>query len=106
MIQMDRVSEYSVTDAKTATQQSMVMKAFAFPDSVITDGTACVGGNAVSFARSFRKVNVVEVNTERFAMLRNNCSVLGVEDKVTFIKGDYSKIHHQLKQDVVFLDPP
>lgn len=106
MIQMDSVSKYSITDAKTASHQTVVMKSFAPPDSIITDGTACVGGNAISFARSFRKINAVEVNSERFAMLRENCSILNVAQNVKLIKGDYSKIHHELKQDVVFLDPP
>jgi len=103
---MDSVSKYSVTDSRTADQQTTVLKTFTLPDSIITDGTACVGGNTISFARSFRKVNAVEVNAERFAMLRENCSVLQVDQKVSLMKGDYSKIHHELKQDVVFLDPP
>jgi len=70
MIQMDSVSEYSITDAKTASHQTIILKSFTPTDSIITDGTACVGGNAISFARSFRKVNAVELNPERFAMLR------------------------------------
>jgi len=95
-----------MTDAKTASQQTMVMKTFTPPNSIITDGTACVGGNTISFARSFRKVNAVEVNAKRFNMLRKNCSILKVAEKVTLRKGDYSKMHQELKQDVVFLDPP
>jgi len=105
-IQIDSVSKYSTTDAKTATEQTIIIKAFSFPNSVITDGTACVGGNAVSFARSFFKVNVVEINLERFTMLQNNCSVLGLRDKIKFVNDDYIKIHQNLKQDIVFLDPP
>jgi len=105
-IQIDSVSKYSTTDAKTAAEQTIIMKAFSFPNSVITDGTACVGGNAVSFARSFFKVNVVEINLKRFAMLLNNCSVLGVRDQITFVYGDFIKVHQNLKQDIVFLDPP
>jgi len=106
MIQMDEVAKYSVTDALTADQQTIVMKAFSFPDSVITDGTACVGGNVVSFAKSFKKVNAVEMNEERYKMLMNNCDLLNVKDKVEFFKGDYTRLHQKIKQDIVFLDPP
>jgi len=103
---MDSVSKYSVTDAKTADHHTAVMRAFSFPNSVITDGTACVGGNAISFARYFRKVIVVEMNPDRFVMLQNNCSVLGICNKMAFMTGDYTRIHLRLKQDIVFLDPP
>jgi len=103
---MDSVSKYSITDARTASQQTVVLKTFATPGSIITDGTACVGGNTISFGRSFRKVIAVEINAERFAMLKKNCSILKVDRKVTLVRGDYSKIHQKLKQDIVFLDPP
>jgi len=103
---MDSVSKYSVTDARTASQQTVVLKTFATPGSIITDGTACVGGNTISFGRSFRKVNAVEINEERFGMLRKNCLVLRLDQKVKLVNGDYSKIHQELNQDVVFLDPP
>ena len=49
---------------------------------VITDGTACVGGNSVSFAKGFRAVNAVEIDETRFVMLSRNVGVLGLGHKV------------------------
>ena len=45
----------------------------------MTDGTACVGGNVLSFARKFPQVNAVELSAQRAEMLKHNVSVAGVD---------------------------
>jgi hypothetical protein len=72
---------------------------------VVTDGTACVGGNVLSFCDYFAHVNAVECDATRVQMLRHNLAVLG-KDNATCIHASYLDVMLALTQDVVFLDPP
>ena len=72
---------------------------------IITDATAGVGGNTISFEKHFGKVNAIENDGVRFDYLVNNMSVYESTSTVCINK-DYTEIHTGLAQDVVFLDPP
>lgn len=72
---------------------------------IITDATSCVGGNTLSFAKLFKSVNSVEIDSKRYDQLVNNCKVCKVNNVICFNQ-DYVKIFDSLNQDVVFLDPP
>lgn len=74
-------------------------------ECVLTDGTACVGGDTVSFSRHFQRVHAVEYNKEHARLLRHNVRVYR-RTNVTVHEGDYTVLAPTLKQDVVFLDPP
>ena len=81
--------------------------------TVITDATACVGGNTVSFARHFKKVQAIELDESRFHQLTHNLRLISTFysgsyflGEVTLHKGDCLNVCAQLKQDVVFVDPP
>ncbi len=50
-IHVDEVALYSVSPFWMADKISKLMLAMAGPDAVVTDGTACVGGNVINFAR-------------------------------------------------------
>jgi RNA cap guanine-N2 methyltransferase len=74
----------------------------------ITDCTACVGGNAINFAKHFDHVNAIELDAIRAGYLQHN---------VTLICGRHAPrvgVHHgdalvkvkTLQQDVLFFDPP
>jgi 16S rRNA G966 N2-methylase RsmD len=72
----------------------------------ITDGTAGVGGDTISFASKFAKVNAIEIDQVRFNYLSNNVAAYGFEN-VTLYHGDMEAIIPTLEpQDVVFIDPP
>ena len=73
---------------------------------VLTDGTACVGGDALSFSRHFGHVHAVEANPTHAAMLTHNLTTVYGRTNVTVHEGDYTKLAHRLEQDVIFLDPP
>jgi len=73
-------------------------------DLTITDGTANVGGNVISFANMFEKVNAVEIDRTNFKALENNILAYELQN-VDVFHGDYTKMLLSLKQDVVFLDP-
>ncbi|CAN0481895.1 unnamed protein product, partial [Laminaria digitata] len=84
--------------------------------TAVVDATACVGGNAISFANSFQEVWAVEIDPDRFKLLRGNvkkavgsaAASRGVRffnsDFLDFLEAEKSEIG--AKQPVVFLDPP
>lgn len=105
-IHVDEVALYSVSPFWMADKISKLMLAMAGPDAVVTDGTACVGGNVINFARYFKAVNAVELSAQRARMLQHNVKVTGFSAKVTVRNDDYVRICTSLVQDVVFMDPP
>lgn len=76
-----------------------------YEDLTITDATAGIGGNTFSFATFFKSVNSVESDVKTFEMLCNNVTMCNYKN-VTFINGDYVNVMYDLRQDIVFIDPP
>jgi 16S rRNA G966 N2-methylase RsmD len=91
-------------------------------DPVVIDAFAGIGGNAIQFALAGFRVVAVELDEGRLAAARNNATVYGVADQITFIQGDAFDILRQWKEpsakikdaaipsdmsiDLVFLSPP
>ena len=71
----------------------------------ITDSTAGLGGNTISFAKEFKFVNSVEINDIHFCVLKNNTKILDIKN-INLIKGNYMEEYDKLQEDVVFIDPP
>lgn len=71
----------------------------------ITDATAGVGGNTLSFGINFKKVNAVELDNLRYNYLNNNISVYKLANIDTF-NADSNVILRSLNHDIVFIDPP
>lgn len=73
---------------------------------IITDATAGVGGNTVSFAMMFGYVHAIEIDQTRFSYLNNNLDVYNLKN-VNTLCGDCTKeIKKITKHDVIFIDPP
>jgi 16S rRNA G966 N2-methylase RsmD len=110
-LKTDEVGKYSISLPKTAKIISTIiyhhiLKLNLLNDKItITDATAGIGGNTISFAKTFNKVNSIEINKERFLYLENNIKVYELDNVIT-INDNYIKIMNNLKQDVVFIDPP
>ncbi|KAG6965985.1 hypothetical protein JG688_00006973 [Phytophthora aleatoria] len=131
-LQVDEVAEFSVTDFEMATKISQfILDLFVPPKDdttsesgiedqddgtttteerkkyplVVTDGTACVGGNVLSFCDFFTHVNAIENDSTRVRMLRHNLQVLQ-KTNAKCIHANYLDVMLELEQDVVFLDPP
>ncbi|POM65186.1 S-adenosyl-L-methionine-dependent methyltransferase [Phytophthora palmivora] len=131
---VDKVAEFSVTDFEMATKISQfVLDLFGPPKEkddttlesgnenqengsstteqrrkyplVVTDGTACVGGNVLSFCDFFTHVNAIENDSTRVQMLRHNLQILH-KTNAKCIHANYLDVMLELQQDVVFLDPP
>ena len=109
-IQMDVQAAYSVTEMDLANQTSKYILTLISKRGflTITDATACIGGNTISFSNYFAYVNSVEIDPTRAEFLRNNLKLLCPDCNVKIFVANYNDeyIQERLKQDVVFIDPP
>lgn len=87
-IKMDEEGWFSVTPEKTA---ALIAERCRSEDVVIDAYCGC-GGNTVQFALRCRRVIAIDTDRTRLEYTRNNCRVYGVEDRVTFILGDYMEL--------------
>jgi len=112
-IMMDDVAKYSITLPEKADMISEIIKKnyhlnYQTDDMTqltITDAMACVGGNTLSFAKSFKSVNANEINITRYQYLVNNMKEYNMEN-ISFYNSNYLNLINKLKQHIVFIDPP
>jgi predicted RNA methylase len=73
----------------------------------LTDATAGVGGNTISFAIKcpVKKIYAVEIDKMRAAYLKNNVNIYNLKN-VEIINDNYLNISQKLNNDIVFIDPP
>jgi predicted RNA methylase len=72
---------------------------------IITDATAGVGGNTLSFAGIFKSVNCIEIDKNRSVYLKNNLNIYNIKNCVIY-NDDCTKILDKLDNSVIFFDPP
>lgn len=76
------------------------------PPLIVTDGTANIGGNTISFyLNGIFQVNAVEMDDLTCQILKHNLEVYKLPTNTVYCC-DYLSIYKKLEQDVVFLDPP
>lgn len=106
-LKITNVGIYSVSkpvDAEWITQK--ILENVSSPKKlIITDATAAVGGNTISFAKHFKKVNSIEMSEVHYQVLKNNVAVYGLKN-VDIIHGDSLDVIPKIKQDVIFIDAP
>ncbi|CAG8467702.1 18244_t:CDS:1 [Acaulospora morrowiae] len=100
-ILMDEEGWYSVTPEAVAAQIAERCRC-----DIIVDAFCGVGGNAIQFANTCRRVIAIDIDETKLICARNNAKIYGVYDRIDFILGDYFKLIPKLKADVVFLSPP
>lgn len=71
----------------------------------ITDATSGVGGNVISFAKTFKSVNAIELDTLRYQFLNNNVNAYEY-DNVMCYNDDCLNLIYTLKSNIIFFDPP
>jgi len=99
-------SRYSVSSPRMSIQISEQIKHLVqIPDIHITDATAHVGGNTIGFATAFPHVNAVEISKTTYTALTHNIKAFDIENVKTYNES-YLDIQNDLKQDIVFFDPP
>lgn len=102
---LDDEAMYSTTDQITADKITADLLRFVPASGLITDATACAGGNTYSFAQSYERVCAFEKDSRRFKLLQHNLQMLGV-DNVQLECGDAWDLCTQQQQDCIFIDPP
>lgn len=107
-LKLTNIAKYSICTPQYAEIISKIIASYFInhPTITVTDATAAVGGNTISFAQFFFHVNSIEINKTHFDMLVHNLDVYGLKDKVSFYHNDFKNVVLKLKQDVVFFDPP
>lgn len=113
LLQCDSVGKYSISRPDDATFiRNLIsyycMRINLFDSQItVTDATAGVGGNTISFLSLFKYVNAVEFDSKRSTMLTNNITVYDFPStKYTVLNDSYINVYKNLTQHVVFIDPP
>ena len=105
LLKLDEEAFYSVTDQYTADKISKEIKKLCPDIKCITDGTACIGGNTYSFSKYFEKIYAIEMDKMKCDYLKYYLDLLETRN-VTILNGNCNLIIPELKQDLIFLDPP
>jgi 16S rRNA G966 N2-methylase RsmD len=74
-------------------------------DIVITDGTAGIGGNTLSFSNVFKRVNSIEMDPIQFEALKHNVNVYR-KNNIPLYNADCLNLIPKLDQNAIFVDPP
>lgn len=74
--------------------------------AIITDATAGVGGDTISFAMNFFHVNAIELNKQRAEYLENNINIYGLKNVQIYNDNCTNLLYKIDKHHVIFLDPP
>ncbi|CAF1054430.1 unnamed protein product [Didymodactylos carnosus] len=98
---LDREGWFSVTPEKIARHIAKRCQC-----DVIIDAFCGVGGNAIQFAFTCKKVIAIDIDPKKIECARQNARIYGVEDRIEFVQGDFIKLASTLKADIVFLSPP
>ncbi|XP_071410615.1 trimethylguanosine synthase isoform X2 [Pithys albifrons albifrons] len=104
-IKLDREGWFSVTPEKIA-EHIAVRVSQSFNCDIIVDAFCGVGGNAIQFALTSKRVIAIDIDPEKLILARNNAEVYGVADQIEFMCGDFMVLAADLQADVVFLSPP
>ena len=112
-LQLDPVAEFSVTAREFADRiTDMCVAPFmtgGAPASLF-EAFGCVGGNTMSFAPHFERIDVCEMDPTRFGMLQHNMELYGQYvggiSHVHMHLGPFQEFMERVRYDVAFLDPP
>jgi 16S rRNA G966 N2-methylase RsmD len=86
--------------------ESLIPKNISRSDITIFDGTACVGGDSITFGKMFGTVVASEIEKHRYDMLVNNLREFELTNVVP-INEDCLNVYKRLNfVDIMYFDPP
>ncbi len=91
---------YSTSDQ--AYEINKILKLYISNSDIVTDATACIGGNAFFFQKDFKWVNIIEKDPNIFYTLKKNTDFSNCKH----YNCSYLTLMYILRQDLIFLDPP
>lgn len=104
MLHSDTEGLYSLSHKEDADKLSKILKD-KFGDLIIMDGTSGLGGNTLSFANYFNKIISIELNTDRYKLLKENIDMFDLNSKIVTYNDNFTN-HLNDTYDLIFLDPP
>jgi 16S rRNA G966 N2-methylase RsmD len=104
-VRMSKESIYSSSFLDDAEKTSLLIKKVLPNAKTITDATANVGCNTISFAKHFSSVTAVEIDPVEFQRLEGNLRAYNINNVKT-VNEDYTYFFEGTFQDVVFIDAP
>lgn len=112
-LKIDKESVHYISVRETASAITSIISQYmrtnwfmVSDDIVMTDITAGVGGNVISFGKHFKKVNAIEINKDRYEYLKNNIEIYGLTN-IQVYNNDCIDIMNNIEyHDIVFIDPP
>ena len=104
-LKMDSVSVYSMTPLDASKSIVEIILKYAPKTSVVTDMTACIGGDTIRFSKAFKHINSIELSKERSKFLKHNVEVYGRKN-VTVFQGNSIELIKNMEQDIIYIDPP
>lgn len=111
-LRFDEEALYSVSDCISSDKITNILLKLdgITTNSSIIDMTACIGGNVISFAKQFQHVIAIELNKNRYDMLKYNVDKVMQLKNVFCVCGDSLDVIQDMKfntiQDILFIDPP
>ena len=103
-LKYDKEGLWSITmpnDAKIISD--IILKEIGY-NKIIFDGTAGIGGNTLSFSKTFKKVISIELDKNRFDILKNNINIYNYNNIILYNDNCFNLLN--LECDVYFFDPP
>jgi 16S rRNA G966 N2-methylase RsmD len=104
LLKYDIEGLWSISLPSDADKMSSLIHNIFGSNIYILDGTSGIGGNVISFAKHFKKVCGVELNKDRFEILKNNINIYQLNN-VNLINDDCN-YHLDDNYDLYFFDPP
>lgn len=74
--------------------------------AVITDATAGVGGDTISFSHVFHKIYSIEINEMRAKYLKNNIQIYDCHNVTVINDNCFNVLNEIPDHNVIFIDPP
>lgn len=105
-IKLDSTSIYSITPYKYSLLMiNIIMKHVKTKDITITDACSCIGADTITFCKNFKRVNAIELCSDRFCFLKDNLNLLNFNNYKLY-NNDCMKIIKNIDQDIIYFDPP
>lgn len=103
-LQYDEIGLYSITHPIDADLISNLIFDKIGYNSILMDGTAGIGGNSISFSKFFKKVISIELDSQRFNMLKHNLNIFNINNVISI----NDNFLNQINMDVsgYYFDPP
>lgn len=107
-LKIDNESLYYISIREIADQiTGLIIKYSNIPQNniIISDITAGVGGNTLSFCMHVKHVNAIEIDNTRYEYLKGNINAYGLKNANVY-NNDFEDVICSLEHNVIFCDFP